>query len=116
MRDISASVSFPRQFIVRIAFVFLLLLAVGIFSPSGVRADNFAVSTPAELSAAINNANNEGTYPGLDVITLTAAAFTVSAADNASSVAGDNNAFPVTVSYTHLDVYKRHASTSGWGR
>ena len=69
MRDISASVSFPRQFIVRIAFVFLLLLAVGIFSPSGVRADNFAVSTPAELSAAINNANNEGTYPGLDVIT-----------------------------------------------
>ena len=90
MRDISASVSFPRQFIVRIAFVFLLLLAVGIFSPSGVRADNFAVSTPAELSAAINNANNEGTYPGLDVITLTAATFTVSA-----------------VSYTHLDVYKR---------
>ncbi len=98
MRDISASVSFPRQFIVRIAFVFLLLLAVGIFSPSGVRADNFAVSTPAELSAAINNANNEGTYPGLDVITLTAAAFTVSAADNASSVAGDNNAFPVITS------------------
>ena len=99
MNRIRNAPQFARTLGPRLTLLALLLALIALLgSTSGARADNFFVSSVAELVTAINDANNEEVFPGPDTITLMVTDLTVSAIDNNSPASGGNNAFPVITS------------------